>query len=133
MTVRIGAISADESEIAPRALAEDGSEAGEPHRERDLSTVFFIDLSKPSAHLPRDPLDFPNELLKKRSHLNLFRPSYVPTTIAARGGCRSSERPVRARPLGLTVGGRLDRTCGERPRASRIRTGPKVRPTKQTH
>jgi hypothetical protein len=29
--------------------------------------------------------------------------------------------------------GRLDRTCGERPRASRIRTGPKVRPTKQTH
>ena len=25
MTVRIGAISADESEIAPRALAEDGS------------------------------------------------------------------------------------------------------------
>jgi hypothetical protein len=26
MTVRIGAISADESEIAPRALAEDGSQ-----------------------------------------------------------------------------------------------------------
>ena len=33
------------------------------------------------------------------------------------------------RPLGPTMGGRPDRTCGERPRASRIATRPKVGPT----
>src|SRR5258708_32400661 len=33
------------------------------------------------------------------------------------------------RPLGLTMGGRLDRTSGERPRASRIAILHKVRPT----
>jgi hypothetical protein len=33
------------------------------------------------------------------------------------------------RPLGLTMGGRPDRTREERPRASRLRTCPKVRPT----
>jgi hypothetical protein len=33
------------------------------------------------------------------------------------------------RPLGPTMGGRPDRTCGERPRAPRIATRPKVGPT----
>src|SRR5216684_5392586 len=33
------------------------------------------------------------------------------------------------RPLGPTMGGRPDRTCGERPRASRVATRPKVGPT----
>src|SRR5258708_21548972 len=33
------------------------------------------------------------------------------------------------RPLGPTVGGRPDRTCGERPCAPRIATRPKVGPT----
>ncbi len=39
---------------------------------------------------------------------------------------KPGERPPA--PLGLTVGESLDRTCGERPRASRIVLSPRVRP-----
>src|SRR5262249_48375052 len=48
-------------------------------------------------------------------------------TLSSAGGRGSDPRP-----LGPTMGGRLDRTCGERPRASKLRTCPKVRPTEQS-
>src|SRR5258706_9000317 len=41
---------------------------------------------------------------------------------------KKGSRGSDPRPLGLTVGESLDRTCGERPRASRIVLSPRVRP-----
>src|SRR5260370_456693 len=58
----------------------------------------------------------PAETVTYSERASIWRPS---------AGSRGSD----PRPLGPTMGGRPDRTCGERPRASRIATRPKVGPT----